>query len=604
MNCCTSLNLLTEDPSGNVRQWFENKEIGFNFRSIRDLKTHQIHLKLFDNAGSPDGDDQPMTAIHFTNESNQEHQLWARTSDIAEFIKSIETFVGEKKLAGETIEEQLLQASGLINHLNTFDKNLKVRKAELKHIADETGIPLNKLIYLYFQQNNFWSEGVDKVRLVLDFISKETQIFEVRGCKIPTEKNRIANITHNNPVKQAETVEHFKKTRPIIHARTMELIKDFLDERRLNGSPIEKALYENMEAHGLVDRCLSKRPLSFVGGGDSHTLEGGRCGEVRFETIGTVKEQPPLVLKDLMSYLEMMISALIGVSVPTHFINAGDRGNRSKIGYPGTFEEKGIYVGMVGARFERKNQMEWRHMMITKEQNTIENGYGLDADEKKLNAQLLKPWAKLYRQTHFPTYDEAEIDTTGKYFKIHQGYFNKEVYKERMKLVITPYLHDANQRAQEQGKQAYVHCVGLGLGVWQITQEQAKIQLEAYAEVLAEMELPNIADIDFSWFSENSCGGLGNGEYFDNGTNHIKIHFSRRDPAAKLKGEDEGKLVVAMYAWDSNSFPGNEYWGGALTASGDPAAACCSTIPQLQNPRINPNVSSRRLFVAPETVGE
>ena len=46
-------------------------------------------------------------------------------------------------------------------------------------------------------------------------------------------------------------------------------------------------------------------------------------------------------------------------------------------------------------------------------------------------------------------------------------------------------------------------------------------------------------------------------------------------------------LVVAMFAWDGNSFVGNEYWEGALAASGDPAAASCSFIPQLLNPDIN-----------------
>lgn len=45
----------------------------------------------------------------------------------------------------------------------------------------------------------------------------------------------------------------------------------------------------------------------------------------------------------------MMLSPLIGTSGPTYFINTVDRTNCGRKNPKGTFEERGIIVGLVGA---------------------------------------------------------------------------------------------------------------------------------------------------------------------------------------------------------------------------------------------------------------
>jgi len=153
-----------------------------------------------------------------------------------------------------------------------------------------------------------------------------------------------------------------------------------------------------------------------------------------------------------------------------------------------------------------------------------------------------------------------------------------------MKISIQNFLFDANERGKASGKKVFCHVVGLGLGVWQVCPNQPLWFVDTLYEVLKFdfAEEHSISDIHFSWFPEDLQSK------FDETTNQIKISFSKRNPADQLTGNDVGKLIVAMYAWDGNSFPGNEYWCGMLTASGDPAAACCSTIPELQNPLVNP----------------
>lgn len=49
----------------------------------------------------------------------------------------------------------------------------------------------------------------------------------------------------------------------------------------------------------------------------------------------------------LQSYDEIMLGSLLGVSGPSYFINDGDRQNGGIVGEEGTFEPRGIIIGLV-----------------------------------------------------------------------------------------------------------------------------------------------------------------------------------------------------------------------------------------------------------------
>lgn len=425
--------------------------------------------------------------------------------------------------------------------------------------------------------------------------------FHFHKCHpFPTEHNRLETLVKTKG-KIEEIVTHANETHPIIHEKVLKLIEKFLIDKRKWGTEKEQALYHHMTPSQFINRLLHKRPLVFMNRLDHYLLRDGTTGEGGFETIGTLDEKDPLTLENYLSYEEMSISAMLGMSVPTHFINRGWRNNRGQPGREGWFEQKGIYIGLVGARLEKPGFMEWKHMVITPEQNTKENGYGKEADPTNPKKRNMEIWTEFYKcgeggRNFFPSYDEAEQDASGKHLLVGKNtYLNVEVYKKRIRMSVEPFLLEANNKALQQKTKAYVHAVGIGLGVWKLSDHQGKLMVDVYSDVIKERNLTHISDIDFSWFPGDCkhCGSAGKDEIYAMNGNRIKIHFSKRNPSQKLEGEDAGKLIVASYAWDGNSYPGNEFWLGSsyLAASGDPAAACSSTIPELQNPEINPNVS-------------
>lgn len=321
-------------------------------------------------------------------------------------------------------------------------------------------------------------------------------------------------------------------------------------------------------------------------------------------------EEGKIKIEEYLTYDEMQISALLGASCQTFFFNEGARDNQ---GVPGPFPDypyPGFYIGLVGPRMEKPHHMESQYLLVQPESD---ESSPTERYLAKMFADFYGTWLPTYADIHafseedrkmYPKLDPSLFyeggDDSEPYVPPPPKYFNVELYQKRIEISVETFLCEANERGKAVGKSVYCHVVGLGLGSWQVTPKQANWMLEVFETTIRYYKFPFISDLDFSWFPTKHdflCDPEG---YFKSPSNKIKIKFSQRNPAALLTGADHGKLLVAMYAWDSNSYPGNEYWTGHLTNSGDPAAACCSMIQELQNPEINLHLLNNIHWLQPE----
>lgn len=435
----------------------------------------------------------------------------------------------------------------------------------------------------------------------------------LQACKrvaYPTQHNTIEAFATTAAL-QEEVVAHANGAQPFFPRRLYALLPEMIKYKREEGTPIEKEMYKDMTPEELLHRLITKRPLAFYEDKDKYCLRDGTKGRGGFEKIGTEEETEQLNLENYMSYWEQALSTFMCFTCPTHFINNGHKENRGRLGEgeeegeAKRYLEKGIFVEMVGARLEKPGFMEWKHCIITKEQNTAENGYGAEADANNPKTKELALFAKLYNIERFADHREVlaavQNGDQNRYVKLQKlrfgadVYFDSEVYKAFLRLKFESFLMDADERARKQGKEGFVHTVGLGLNCWIVDDCQIQLFLDAYGEVIKTLSLSHISDINFSYIGTrnmNHCGGVKDGFDIQDVNGHkIKVHFSTRNTADPLEGEDAKKLLIAAYPGDSNGYPGNEYWMGSLRASYDPAAACCSFIPQLQNPEVNNNLN-------------
>ncbi|OTB00521.1 hypothetical protein M426DRAFT_324192 [Hypoxylon sp. CI-4A] len=374
----------------------------------------------------------------------------------------------------------------------------------------------------------------------------------------PTEDNRVYEFDPSVIRSDAQA------TRIVLHPRWPGLCGKFLDHKRKHGSDIEKTLYKDWAWWDLTRRLLSQRAMTFLNAQDDTLYRNGQYArnQAKFwDGVGKQGEAYKL-LEDNLSYDEIMLGSLIAVSGPSYFINDGNRYNNGKKGKPGTYEERGIIIGLVGPRFERPEHMD--------------STYILGKTTTKQHPELTQLFRDFFGSEPVTEQGRAEFDHAA--------------YHSRIRISADMLFLEAETRAREAKKRAYVYVVGLGLGVWKRDAMQPTIYIQAFLAALYDLKdkLRSIATVEFAYIDVNQA--MREAITAVAAKQGINVKFSKRQPAAKLTGEEANQLLVLSYAWDGNAFPGNEYWIGSLSGSGDPAAAAMSTIPDLHNVLVNPYI--------------
>ncbi|XP_055857354.1 uncharacterized protein LOC129920154 isoform X2 [Episyrphus balteatus] len=390
-------------------------------------------------------------------------------------------------------------------------------------------------------------------------------------------------------------IDQLKSAYPIIHERVLYLYLKFLEHKCQYGNKCEKEIYTNLSITDFVQRLLTKRCVSFFGKNDKYLLITGEKGCSGFMTVGTEAETPPLLLKNVLSYDEVKLSAFLSVSSHSEFLNDGNRNNvgviekdKSKI------ERAGVVIGLIGARLSRRDVMEFQDIVISKTQNTIENGYGQNTKKNETRqSDYRHMWKSFYDEPDF-SFDQVVKD--GKRFgnsKNMNDIFDNLIMKKRYAISFDTLLLESEARCAAAEQRAYIHVVGIGLGVWKTAPQQEEIFLLTFTERLKELlpKLNHISFVHFSWFSMTKCGELEHGGIFKSDPHPdggIRTFLSKRNPADKLRQpEHENVLLIVSYAWDGNALPGNEFWMKMLKSTGDSSTACSTLITEIHNPHIN-----------------
>lgn len=244
-----------------------------------------------------------------------------------------------------------------------------------------------------------------------------------------------------------------------------------MNQKQRFGNNLERTFYENFTILELVERLLTKRAVTFYGKNDWYLLRNGISGEGDWEKIGTLNETAPLTLENYLSYDEIKLSALLSISSKSYFLD-----NKHKI------DNNGIVIGTIGPRLDKEFVMEYREIMKTQTQNTHVYGYG-ESFVPTLEGIILNFFGDISQ-----TYEELgwydQLKNTTRYIKIEENkYFDKEMYKKRVTLLIDALLIESNHRGEQENQNVSLNLIKIGQGF--VTIEENALFVETLKERLS-----------------------------------------------------------------------------------------------------------------------
>ncbi len=348
---------------------------------------------------------------------------------------------------------------------------------------------------------------------------------------------------------------------------------------------------ENIRA--FYKRLIEKRPKAFYGANDNVL---GRNAALDYKFGGGLN------LPEYVGYSEMEFGAMLQVFGATQFINDGGRDNKGKIwqeGQGSPHEKAGYISAIAGMRLEtiEEPSMEMIHV-IAGERDKASEAYESSKVEgsKKSDFARMKGVNDDFVAGHKLIWDEFYPKSSP---ATASGTFNEKAAEHRLYISYKKFLAESIANAEQDGKKAHIRITGCGDGVWSGTEETktkvksaiGKAVRKAFNSLGVEQK-SQISAIEFCEHGGNKYHQAFMNDDVEEALNGVKIIKSNAKFSYELKGSEkksDGKdtVLCVNFAWDGGSYVGNEYWKGLLAASGDPAAACCSSIAISMNPEIN-----------------